>query len=65
MSRGPEPKSKGPVLEVRFIYRAEPNWIPGSLEVYETIQLPIGHKALDAAAICYDVLMEFRRRLTV
>jgi len=64
MSREPEPKKEPPVLEVRFTYRAQRQWVPGSLEVTELIELPEGCKPLSAAQVCYDVLADLRRRLT-
>ncbi len=53
------------VIELRFSYRGERHLVPGSLEATEYIELPEQVKGMDALALCYDILSEFRKRLGV
>ncbi len=65
MSRDDAPRREPAVIELRFTYRGERHLVPGSLDATEWIELPEGVKGMDALALCYDILSEFRKRLGV
>jgi len=52
-----------PVLEIRATFRVEPSYLPGSLEIYETLLLPPGSDALGVARAVDEALQRLASRL--
>jgi hypothetical protein len=54
---------QGPVLDVRITMRPQRDWIPGSIEISETIALPVGIGLLEATKRAIELIESLRERM--